>query len=139
VLGRNVRGTPWRIGIKDPRRADGLAAVLTLDDRSAVTSGDYCRYFEEGGQRWHHILDPRTGYPARENLSVTVITRDAGFADVLSTAFFVLPAEQALVAAQQFPDVELVLITADGRLLHTPGLRERIEVRAGTAYRYDQG
>lgn len=139
VLGRNSRNTPWKIGVKDPRKADAIVAVLSLEDSAAVTSGDYFRYFEADGKRWHHVLNPRTGYPAAENMSVTVVTKDAGLADVLSTSFFVLQPEKALEMAKKLEGVDLFVVTADGRILHTPALRNRIEVKAGGGYRYDQG
>lgn len=139
VLGRNRLDAPWRIGIKDPRKENAIVAVLQLEDASAVTSGDYYRSFDVGGKRYHHILDPRSGYPADQNMSVTVVTRDAGLADTLSTVFFVLPAERALEMARSMPGVDLLLITADGRIRHTPNLRGRLEIKSGGAYRYDQG
>jgi len=137
--GRNAHDAPWKIGIKDPRKSDAIAAVLQLEDASAVTSGDYYRYFEAGGKRYHHILDPRSGYPANSNMSVTVVTKDAGLADILSTVFFVLPPEKALEMAGKIGGVELFLITADRRILHSSSLKGRIEVRPGDSYRYDQG
>lgn len=138
VLGTNARNTPWRIGIKDPRQADAMIAVLALEDAAAVTSGDYYRYFEEGGKRYHHILDPRSGYPASENMCVTVVTKDAGLADVLSTALFVSKGEEAVALAEKL-GVDLFLVSAEGRILHTPALAGRIEVKPGGTYRYDQG
>ena len=139
VLGQNVHEGPWRIGIKDPRKTDAVVAVLQLEDASAVTSADYYRGFEQAGKRYHHILDPRTGYPAAHDMTVTVVTRDAGLADVLSTVFFVLPPEDALNMAGKMEGVDLFLVTADGRIRHTPTLRGRVEVKPGAAYRYDQG
>lgn len=139
VLGKNRQNAPWRIGIKDPRKKDVIVAVLQLEDASAVTSGDYYRSFEAGGKRYHHILDPRSGYPADRNMSVTVVTKDAGLADTLSTVFFVLPEERALEMAGKMPGVDLLLITADGRIRHTPHLKGRLEMKSGGAYRYDQG
>lgn len=136
VLGKTIRETPWRIGIKDPRKDAAMIAVVTLEDEAAVTSGDYYRYFEEGTKRYHHILDPRSGYPAAENMSVTVIAKDAGLADILSTAFFIQRPEESLALAQRL-GVDLLLVSADGRILHTPSLRGRIEVTAQGRYRYD--
>lgn len=138
VLGTNVRNTPWRIGIKDPRQADAIVAIVALEDAAAVTSGDYYRFFEVNGQRYHHILDPRSGYPAGANRSVTVVSNDAGLADVLSTAFFVLNGEEAVPLAKKI-GVDLFLVNAEGRILHTDTLADRIEVKPGDAYRYDQG
>lgn len=139
VLGRNQHDTPWRIGIKDPRKSDGIVAILSLEDQSAVTSGDYYRYFEVGGKRYHHILDPRSGYPASENMAATAITADAGLADVLSTVFFVLPAHKALEIAARIAGSDIFLITADRRILHSPSLKGRIELSSYASYRYDQG
>lgn len=137
VLGTNARNTPWRIGIKDPRKGDAMVAVVALEeDAAAVTSGDYYRYFEVNGKRYHHILDPRSGYPANENMTVTVVTKDAGLADVLSTTLFVLKGEEALALAEKL-GVELFLVNAEGRILHTPGLSGQIEVMAGSGFRYD--
>jgi thiamine biosynthesis lipoprotein len=136
VLGTNARNAPWRIGIKDPRKEAALVAVIALADAAAVTSGDYYRYFEVDGQRYHHIIDPRSGYPARENRSVTVISKDAGLADVLSTAFFVLKGEEAVALAEKI-GIDLFLVSAEGRILHTSGLANHIEVKPGDAYRYD--
>lgn len=136
VLGENRRGRPWQIGVKDPRGEGRVIAVLPLVDAAAVTSGDYYRYVEIGGRRYHHLLDPKTGYPAAANLSLTVVAADAGLADVLSTTLFVLPPEQALALAAR-AGVEALLVSADRRILHTPGLDGQIEVRAGTEYRHD--
>lgn len=139
VLGRNAHDAPWSIGIKDPRNADAVVAVLPLEDAAAVTSGDYYRSFEVGGKRYHHILDPRTGYPADRNMSVTVVTKDAGLADILSTVFFVLSPDSALELAGKMTGVELFLVTADGRIRHTPALGRKMTVQTGGAYRHDQG
>jgi len=136
VLGSNTRNAPWRIGIKDPRQGDALVAIVTLEDAAAVTSGDYYRYFETDGKRYHHILDPRSGYPATENMSVTVVSPDAGLADILSTAFFVMNGEEALTLAEKL-GVNLVLVSQEGRIFHTSGLAAHIEVLPGGAYRYD--
>jgi len=140
TLGRNPDDAPWKIGIKDPRAADAIVAVLQLEDAAAVTSGDYYRYFEDSGKRYHHILDPRSGYPATAHMTATVVAKDAGLADILSTAFFVLPTEKALAMAGKMAGVGLFLITADGRILHTPALEGQLEVKSGaSSYRYDQG
>jgi thiamine biosynthesis lipoprotein len=138
VLGTNARNAPWRIGIKDPRKADALVAIVALTDAVAVTSGDYYRFFEADGKRYHHILDPRSGYPASENMSVTVVTKDAALADVLSTALFVLKGEEAVTLAEKL-GVDLFLVSAEGRILHTPGLAAHLDVTPGGGYRYDQG
>lgn len=131
VLGRSPRGSAWNIGIKDPRQEGGVAAVLKLQDTSAVTSGDYFRYFEAGGKRYHHILDPRTGYPASGKAAVTVVTRDAGAADALSTMFFVLAADDALEIANGMDGVGLVVMAGDGRVRSSASLQETMELKGG--------
>lgn len=132
VLGPGTRSYFWNIGIKDPRREGGVVAVMKLRDASAVTSGDYHRGFEVGGKRYHHILDPKTGYPAGHSASVTVIAKDAGVADALSTALFVLPPDQALALAEKL-GVEVVLVAADGGIRHSASLTDRIEtITAGS-------
>jgi thiamine biosynthesis lipoprotein len=136
VLGSNVRDLPWRIGIRDPRQEQGVVAIVSLTDGATVTSGDYHRYFEFAGQRYHHILDPRTGFPARNSISVTIVGKDAGLADLLSTACFVLQPEEALALATK-AGVELFLVTADNRIFHTPALRVELDVKASKTYRYD--
>ena len=138
VIGQNSRNSPWKIGIKDPRTSDAIVAILPLVDTSAVTSADYYRAFEEQGKRYHHILNPRTGYPADHTISATVITKDAGLADILSTVFFVLPAEKSLELAATLPGVELFLVTADRSIRHSATLGGIIEVLQKETYRYDQ-
>jgi len=139
VIGKKSRNAPWKIGIKDPRKSGGIIAIVSLTDGSAVTSGDYYRYFESGGRRYNHIIDPRTGYPASANMSVTVMTENAGVADCLSTIFFVLEPEISLELAGKMGGVDIFLVTTDRRILHTPSLKGRVEVKSGEDYRYDQG
>lgn len=89
VLGQR-HGRPWRIGIRDPRRDEGVLGVIELaDGEAAFTSGDYERFVDRDGQRLHHILDPRTGYPAEATRAVTVITARGVEADAAATALFV--------------------------------------------------
>lgn len=97
----NAGERPWRIGIRDPRGAGVFALVETRNDESVFTSGDYERFFEYRGQRYHHLLDPRNGYPATASLSVTVIHPDAGTADAAATAIFVAgPKDWLRIAAK---------------------------------------
>jgi thiamine biosynthesis lipoprotein len=139
VIGKNAEKKPWRIGIKDPRKSGGIIAIVSLTDSSAVTSGDYYRYFESGGRRYNHILDPRTGYPANGIMSATVVTEDAAVADCISTILFVLEPEESLDLAKKMKGVDLFLVTADRRILHTPSLKGSVEVKTGEDYRHDQG
>jgi thiamine biosynthesis lipoprotein len=92
ALGRPPLGRPWRVGIKDPR-ADGVIESVDLEDGALSTSGDYEKYFELNGRRYAHIIDPRTGYPARDLASVTVFASSAAFADAMATAVAVMGPE----------------------------------------------
>ncbi len=115
-------GRPWRAAIAHPRSPDEFLAVVELWDRSFVTSGDYERYFESDGVRYHHIIDPATARPARASIATTVIADDTTTADALSTAFFVLGPTEALAIAGDLPGVEVLLVTADMEVHQTPGM-----------------
>jgi thiamine biosynthesis lipoprotein len=120
---------PWRVGVRDPRGGpEDFFALLELADASASTSGDYERYFVADGVRYHHILDPRTGRPARGLRSATVVSADAVLADALSTGIFVMGPEAGLALAARLPGVEAVLVDGDGGVLVTSGLEDRLEV-----------
>jgi FAD:protein FMN transferase len=122
--------SPWRLGIQDPRGApDDPFAVLELSDATFSTSGDYERYFEQDGVRYHHILDPATGQPARGTRSVTVVTKEALWADGLSTAVFILGPERGMALVERLADVEAVIVTAENQVLVSTGLRDRLVVR----------
>lgn len=86
LLGKKVDGSEWRIAVQDPESEDNYIGILTVSDKSVITSGGYERYFEEDGVRYHHIIDPSTGYPANHGLtSVTIVSSDGTLADALST------------------------------------------------------
>jgi thiamine biosynthesis lipoprotein len=121
------QGQPWRIGIQHPRQNGEVIATLMLQDRAVVTSGDYERYFEVEGTRYHHLFDPQTGRPARGCQSVTVVAADAASADALATAAFVLGPQKGLALLEQMPEVEGFLIAADGSRLTTSGLEDFLE------------
>jgi len=118
---------PWRIGIRHPRNPEGLTATLLLDEAAVVTSGDYERFFEADGVRYHHLFDPRTGYPAALSRSVTVVAETAVLADALATAAFVLGPEAGLKLLEESPDAEGLIVGADGAPVFTTGLKGRIE------------
>ena len=112
ALGKRYDGKPWTVGIQDPEQSSKLIASLPLTDQSIVTSGDYERYFMEDGVRYHHIIDPETGYPVRNELrSVTIISDLAIDGDVLSTAVFILGLEKGLELIESLDGVEAVSYT----------------------------
>jgi FAD:protein FMN transferase len=125
VLGNKPDGGPWRIGIQNPRAANGLyIGVVKVTDKSVVTSGDYERYFEKDNIRYHHILDTKTGYPADSGLiSSTIITDVSMDADALSTATFVLGLDKGMKLVNSLKGVEAVFITKDKKVYVTEGLK----------------
>jgi thiamine biosynthesis lipoprotein len=121
VLG-DRRGQPWIVGIRHPRLEDEVVTRLPLVDEAISTSGDYERFFEEDGKRYHHIINPSTGRPTEGVLSTTVIGPDATTTDGLSTTLFVLGAEKGLALIETFPEYEAVIVESDGRLSYSSGL-----------------
>lgn len=126
LIGNKQDGSQWRVGLQHPRESD-LVAVVPVTDRSIVTSGDYQRYFMQDDVRYHHILDPQTGFPATGLASVTIVARSAVDADSLSTAVFVLGIEKGLALVESLEHVEAVLITADGSIYVSSGLQESFQ------------
>lgn len=117
------RGQPWMIGIRDPRDEDSVAVTIPLKHEAISTSGDYERFFEENGERYHHIIVPSTGAPAGEVHSATIIGPDAVLTDALSTSVFVLGVDQGLRLIATLPDYEGIVIDADGKMYYSDGLR----------------
>ena len=116
-LGGNVQtlGSPeggWRVGLKKPFAGDALIGAMTVENRSVVTSGTYERYFEQNGKRYHHILDPRTGYPLDNELdSVTIISQDSLDGDIWTTLIYGMGVEKGCAALRSRPDIEAIFVT----------------------------
>ena len=125
TYGQKPDGSPWKVAIVHPREEGNYLGVLSLTGEQFVsTSGDYERYVTVDGVRYHHILDPATGYPARSGLcSVTIVCGSGLLADALSTACFVLGSEQGLDLAKSY-GAEALLVEEDGTLRMTEGMRE---------------
>lgn len=128
--GGQAGDTPWRLGIQDPRGPGGEPfAAIELSDATFSTSGDYERFFISDGLRYHHILDPETGQPARGCRSVTIVARDATMADGLSTGVFILGPERGMALVERLPEVEAVIVTADNQVRISSGLQGRVTTR----------
>lgn len=115
------RGRPWSVAIRHPRR-EAPAAVLPLEDVSISTSGDYERFFDDGAERVHHLIDPATGLSPRGVHSVTVLADDGVTSEALSKALFVLGPERGLALLASCPGTDAVVVDAEGRLHWSPGL-----------------
>ena len=122
------RGRPWMVGIRDPRGDDEqqVAISVPLEDEAISTSGDYERFFDEDGVRYHHIIKPSTGEPAGGVYSVTVFGPDAVMTDALSTSVFVLGVDRGLTLIATLPDYESIVIDADGRVFYSDGLERPV-------------
>jgi thiamine biosynthesis lipoprotein len=125
VIGKKPDGKPWRIGVQDPVDAEKLLGTLTVPSGTAIaTSGDYQRYYEVNGVRYHHILDPKTGWPARRAHAVTVVTKSATMSDYYSTMLFVMTPEAAMKFVEATPDLEMIYVAADGTITVSSGLKD---------------
>lgn len=132
TLGNKPDGSPWNVGIRNPRPSvkDGgqNIGIVKVTDKAVVTAGDDQRYFEQGGLRYHHILDPSTGYPAKSDLmSVSLITDSSLDADALDTAVFILGLDKGRDLLRKYGGVEAVFITTDKKVYITDGLKGNFE------------
>jgi FAD:protein FMN transferase len=126
-------GRPWRIGIQAPR-GDGLLGALELEPgETAFTSGDYERYYEDGGGRRSHILDPQTGHPVTHTQAVTVLAHDGTTADAAATALFVAGPERWRAMAQALGIAAVLRVDASGRIEMTDPMRERLQTSGDAA------
>lgn len=115
-LGKRPDGSPWRVGVQDPRKPDSPQALLTvlqLSGKAVSTSGNYQRYVEIKGKRYSHIIDPRTGKTAESVPSVTVIGHDALTTDILGTALSVLGVKDGLALVESMPGIETMFVTLE--------------------------
>ncbi len=117
------RGQPWMVGIRDPRKEGEVAIRIPLADEAVSTSGDYERYFEEDGKRYHHIIQPATGEPANGVHSATIVGPDAVITDGLSTSVFIMGVDKGLRLIATLPDYEAIVIDTEGSIFYSDGLR----------------
>jgi FAD:protein FMN transferase len=116
-------GKPWMVGIRDPRKGEGsVITSIPLVDAAISTSGDYERYFEENGVRYHHILDPHTGHSASKVRSATIIGPNATRTDGLSKTAFVLGPEKAMEIYNRIDDIDAIIVTLEGKVIYSKGI-----------------
>ena len=133
AVGKKPDGSAWTVGLQDPDRPEAYFGTVSIEDACVVTSGAYQRYFEENGQTYHHIIDPRTGYPAENGLiSVTIISADGTLADALSTSLFIMGPEEASSFWKKHRDTfDAIMMKEDGTVMVTAGLADHCSVTTG--------
>ena len=138
TVGRKPDGSDWRIGIQHPAAERGeIIATVESGPGAVVTSGDYERFFERDGQRYHHILDPKTGRPARSGLrSVTILSPNSMDADALATAAFVLGLERGFELVTRFPSAQALFVTSAGSIVASSSLMSAVTL-LDTEYRLE--
>lgn len=117
-------GSDWIVGILHPRKMEKIIKKIKLNEISVATSGDYENYFEKDGIRYHHILDPKSGYPSRGIQSVTVIHKDDAFADGLATVVFVMGKTEGLVLVESLNNTEAMIIDDEGKIFYSSGFEK---------------
>ncbi len=125
----NATGTepsPFIIGIQDPRDPNRLLGEVHFNEGAVATSGDYERFFIKDGVRYHHILDPATGYPAKKSRSVTIAAENPTLADALSTSVFVMGPVSGMELIESLEGVEGLIVDSDGRVLKSSGFEGRV-------------
>lgn len=140
VMGRPLDGIRrrWGIGIQDPDKSivsdqgDNLLDTLFVSNTSVVSSGDYQRYYIVGDELVHHLIDPGTLMPGKYFKAVTIVARDSGLADILSTAVFLMPRQQGLALVESLDGVEAVWVMQDGSIETTDGMKEMLKSNGAT-------
>ena len=120
----SVIGNDWIVGIQHPREINSIIKKIKIDGFTVATSGDYEQYFEVDGKRYHHILDPKTGYPAKGLQSVTIINKSNTIADALATAVFVTGNENGMKLIDSLDDTEAMIIDSEGKIFYSSGFEK---------------
>jgi thiamine biosynthesis lipoprotein len=124
ALGKKGRD-PWKVGIRSPQ-GDDLLGYVEVEDLAVMGSGDYERFFDKDGKRYHHIFNPKTGYPAEGLSGITIVHPAPMLADAWNTALFVLGPEKGLELVEKIPGMETVMVTTSGEILYSSGLKNRL-------------
>jgi thiamine biosynthesis lipoprotein len=118
-------GDLWKVGIRSPR-SDDILGYLEVEDLAVMGSGDYERFFIQDGKRYHHIFDPKTGYPAEGLSGTTLIHPDPVVADAWNTAIFVLGPEKGMEWVEKIAAMETVMVTTAGDIMYSSGLKDAL-------------
>jgi thiamine biosynthesis lipoprotein len=129
VHGLRADGTPWVAGVRDPRGPeDSYFARMPVTDHAFSTAGDYERSFVVDGRRYHHIIDPRTGWPATASRSVTIWAKDALTADALDDAVFILGPEKGLELVESIDDAGAIIVDRENRVFISKRLQGKVTI-----------
>jgi thiamine biosynthesis lipoprotein len=126
VIGNNPKGMPWRVGLQNPLDQRGeFVGILNISDKSVVTSGDYERFFIKDNKKFHHIIDPRTGYPSNNGvISATIVSDCSIDGDALSTCVYVMGVKEGLKLIEAIEGVDVIFITEDKRIHISSGIKD---------------
>lgn len=129
LLGKKTDGSEWKVAVESPKEDGNYLGVLEASDKAVITSGGYERYFEQDGKKYHHIIDPSTGYPAENGLtSVTIVSDDGTLADGLSTSLFIMGKDKAEAFWKKNSDkFDTILLTDDNKLYVSEGIADKFE------------
>lgn len=127
--GTRIDGKPWNLGIQHPRHTDAVLAIFPLDSGTVVTSGDYERFWIKEGKRYSHLFDPRTGQSCTGNQSVTIWAMDPIVADIFSTGFYCLPAQEIVAAVERRGMMECLVVDSTGAIFVSGGWKERVRLQ----------
>lgn len=122
-----LNGKDWKVGIRNPR-GDGVIGAIDVSDMLVISSGDYERFFEKDGIRYHHLMDPSTGYPARGLSSVTIMCADPEAADGLSAAIFIMGMEKGFELVKKLGNIEAMAVTEAQEIFYSDGLKDSTKV-----------
>lgn len=122
AIGTKGDGTPWKIGIQNPDNPSEILGIVELNDQSMGVSGDYQTYVEIDGKKYHHILDKETKYPVHDKKMVVVVNKNSFEADMLSTAFFLMPIEKILEKANTTPDLDVLIVDKNDKIIVSENL-----------------
>jgi thiamine biosynthesis lipoprotein len=117
AIGTKQDSSPWKVGIRHPRKEDSFLTIISLTDRTVSTSGDYEKFYKKNDRRRTHIIDPRTGMPVEKVQAVTVIARKGFESDALSTALFILGPDEGIKLVNSLADVEALIVSHEGRIV----------------------
>ncbi len=130
TLGGNLEDKPWKIGIQNPFNQRGeYLGIISVQDETIVTSGTYERYFEQDGKKYHHILDPMTGYPVENDIaSVSIITKKSIDGDGNSTSVLLLGLDKGMKFIENQAGVDAIFVTYDKKIYVTSGIKDRFTI-----------